>query len=175
MCKWGFSFWDGHEQKIPPLLSSFYDKKSAVHEALCDNMDTRTAMEEMRALVSQSNTYIASRKSAKLKPNRMLVESIAVYLTRVLKVSELSKAALLSWDGDGSSSKRERGKTDFPTSGKLLRLTRVVVQIFGAIEGSEPIGFPVGGQSQNIDVSTARLIIFLVGGNVYFSLVNVWF
>lgn len=50
-------------------------------------MDTRTAMEEMRVLVSQSNTYIANRKSAKLRPNRMLVESISVYLTNMLKVS----------------------------------------------------------------------------------------
>lgn len=69
------------------LLSSFYDRKSAVHEALCDNVDTRTTMEEMRVLVGQSNSYIASRKSAKLRPNRMLMESIAVYLTNMLKVS----------------------------------------------------------------------------------------
>lgn len=69
------------------LSSSFYDRKSAVHEALCDNVDTRTAMEEMRLLVSQSNSYIASRKNAKMRPNRMLVESIACYLTSILKVS----------------------------------------------------------------------------------------
>lgn len=69
------------------VLFSFYDRKSAVHEALCDNMDTRTAMEEMRVLVGQSNSYIASRKNAKLRPNRMLVESIAVYLTNMMKVS----------------------------------------------------------------------------------------
>ncbi|KAL3065955.1 hypothetical protein OYC64_015989 [Pagothenia borchgrevinki] len=92
------------------LNNSFYDRKSAVHEALCDNVDTRTAMEEMRVLVGQSNSYIASRKSAKLRPNRMLMESIAAYLTSILKV-------------------------------------------FGAIEGSEPIGFPVG-QSQNVDLET---------------------
>lgn len=66
---------------------SFYDRKSAVHEALCDNVDTRTAMEEMRVLVSQSNSYIAARKSAKLRPNRMLLESIAAYLTNMLKVN----------------------------------------------------------------------------------------
>lgn len=69
------------------LFSSFYDRKSAVHKALCDNIDTRTAMEEMRVLVGQSNSYIASRKSAKLRPNRLLVESIAVYLTNMLKVT----------------------------------------------------------------------------------------
>ncbi|KAK5874458.1 hypothetical protein PBY51_019402 [Eleginops maclovinus] len=92
------------------LNNSFYDRKSAVHEALCDNMDTRSAMEEMRVLVGQSNSYIASMKSTKLRPNRMLMESIAAYLTNMLKV-------------------------------------------FGAIEGSEPIGFPVG-QSQNVDLES---------------------
>ncbi|KAM4630223.1 cysteine--tRNA ligase, cytoplasmic [Polymixia lowei] len=93
------------------LNSCFYERKTAVHNALCDNIDTRAVMEEMRALVSQSNTYIASRKNAKLKPNRMLVESIAVYLTAMLKT-------------------------------------------FGAIEGSEPIGFPVGGKGQDIDLES---------------------
>ncbi|XP_042372708.1 cysteine--tRNA ligase, cytoplasmic-like, partial [Plectropomus leopardus] len=99
------------KNKVSIVSSSFYDRKSAVHEALCDNMDTRIAMEEMRQLVSQSNSYIASKKSAKLRPNRMLMESIAVYLTSMMK-------------------------------------------IFGAIEGSEPIGFPVGGQTQNIDLES---------------------
>uniref|UniRef100_A0A8C9YZ90 cysteine--tRNA ligase n=1 Tax=Sander lucioperca TaxID=283035 RepID=A0A8C9YZ90_SANLU len=99
-----FEKWEAAEVE---LNNSFYDRKSAVHEALCDNVDTRTAMEEMRVLVGLSNSYIASRKSAKLRPNRMLTESIAVYLTNMLK-------------------------------------------IFGAIEGSEPIGFPVGGQSQSL-------------------------
>ncbi|XP_028430778.1 cysteine--tRNA ligase, cytoplasmic isoform X2 [Perca flavescens] len=103
-----FEKWEAAEVE---LNNSFYDRKSAVHEALCDNVDTRTAMEEMRVLVGLSNSYIASRKSAKLRPNRMLTESIAVYLTTMMK-------------------------------------------IFGAIEGSEPIGFPVGGQSQSIDLES---------------------
>uniref|UniRef100_A0A7N6BK56 Cysteine--tRNA ligase, cytoplasmic n=1 Tax=Anabas testudineus TaxID=64144 RepID=A0A7N6BK56_ANATE len=107
-----FEKWEAAEVE---LNNSFYDRKSAVHEALCDNIDTRTAMEEMRVLVSHSNSYIASRKSAKLRPNRMLVESVAVYLTNMLK-------------------------------------------IFGAIEGSDPIGFPVGGQGQSVDVSLPTVV-----------------
>ncbi|XP_008308918.1 cysteine--tRNA ligase, cytoplasmic [Cynoglossus semilaevis] len=103
-----FEKWEDAEME---LNSSFYDRKSAVHKALCDNIDTRTAMEEMRVLVGQSNSYIASRKSAKLRPNRLLVESIAVYLTNMLK-------------------------------------------IFGAIEGSDPIGFPMGGQGQSVDLES---------------------
>ncbi|XP_040890540.1 cysteine--tRNA ligase, cytoplasmic isoform X2 [Toxotes jaculatrix] len=101
-----FEKWEAAEVE---LNNSFFDRKSAVHEALCDNMDTRTAMEEMRSLVSQSNSYISSRKNSKLRPNRMLVESIAAYLTNMLK-------------------------------------------IFGAIEGSDPVGFPMGGQGQSVDL-----------------------
>ncbi|XP_005947154.1 cysteine--tRNA ligase, cytoplasmic isoform X2 [Haplochromis burtoni] len=104
-----FEKWETAEVE---LNNSFCDRKSAVHEALCDNVDTRTAMEEMRTLVSQSNGYIASKKSAKLRPNRMLMESIAAYLTNMLK-------------------------------------------IFGAVEGSDPIGFPMGGQSQSVDLESA--------------------
>ncbi|XP_054625974.1 cysteine--tRNA ligase, cytoplasmic isoform X2 [Dunckerocampus dactyliophorus] len=103
-----FEKWEAAEVE---LNKGFYVSKSAVHEALCDNIDTRTAMEEMRQLVSQSNSYIGSKKNSKLRPNRMLMESIAVYLTNMLK-------------------------------------------IFGAIEGSESVGFPVGGQGQNVDIET---------------------
>uniref|UniRef100_A0A673K6H2 Cysteine--tRNA ligase, cytoplasmic n=1 Tax=Sinocyclocheilus rhinocerous TaxID=307959 RepID=A0A673K6H2_9TELE len=100
-----FEKWEAEEIE---LNKSFYVKKTSVHEALCDNIDTRSALEEMRALVGQSNTYMAARRSAKLPPNRMLLQSIALYLTDMLKT-------------------------------------------FGAIEGSEPIGFPVGGNGQNLE------------------------
>lgn len=68
-------------------LSSFYDRKAAVHQALCDNVDTRAAMEEMRVLVSQSNSYMASKKSSRTAPNRLLLEAVASYLSSMLKVS----------------------------------------------------------------------------------------
>ncbi|KAF0022362.1 hypothetical protein F2P81_025398 [Scophthalmus maximus] len=103
-----FEKWEAAEVE---LNTSFSDRKSAVHEALCDNVDTRAAMEEMRVLVNQSNSYIAGRKSAKLRPNRLLVESVAMYLTHMLK-------------------------------------------IFGAIEGSDPIGFPVGGTDRSVDLES---------------------
>ncbi|XP_035252736.1 cysteine--tRNA ligase, cytoplasmic-like [Anguilla anguilla] len=103
-----FEKWETAELE---LNRSFYERKAAVHEALCDNIDTRTALDEMRALVSQSNTYVASRKAGKLAPNRMLLKSVACYLTDMLKM-------------------------------------------FGAIEGSEPIGFPVGGNEQSADLES---------------------
>ncbi|KAE8605894.1 hypothetical protein XENTR_v10010505 [Xenopus tropicalis] len=93
------------------LNSCFYSKKAAVHEALCDNIDTRTVMEEMRSLVSQCNSYIASRKAAKQPPNRLLLRSVSSYLTAMLKV-------------------------------------------FGAIEGEEVIGFPIGGSDNSMNLES---------------------
>ncbi|XP_025771323.1 cysteine--tRNA ligase, cytoplasmic [Puma concolor] len=78
-----FEKWEDEESE---LNKSFYDKKTAVHEALCDNVDTRTVLEEMRALVGQCNLYMAARKAARRRPNRALLESIARYLTHMLKV-----------------------------------------------------------------------------------------
>uniref|UniRef100_A0A8C9UYH8 Cysteine--tRNA ligase, cytoplasmic n=1 Tax=Scleropages formosus TaxID=113540 RepID=A0A8C9UYH8_SCLFO len=103
-----FERWEEAEME---LNRSFYNQKAAVHAALRDNIDTRTALEELRVLVSQSNAYIAGRKNAKLAPNRMLLQSIALYLTDLLKT-------------------------------------------FGAIEGAEPIGFPVGTNGQNVDLES---------------------
>ncbi|XP_039592953.1 cysteine--tRNA ligase, cytoplasmic isoform X1 [Polypterus senegalus] len=106
-----FEKWEAPEIE---LNKSFYDKKASVHVALCDNIDTRSAMEEMRALVSQSNYYIAAKKNTKQNPNRMVLKSIATYLTDMLK-------------------------------------------IFGAISGTEPIGFPVGGSGETTDLEATVL------------------
>ncbi|XP_026992749.2 cysteine--tRNA ligase, cytoplasmic isoform X2 [Tachysurus fulvidraco] len=111
-----FEKWEAEEIE---LNKSFYEKKEGVHAALCDNMDTRTVLEEMRALVGQSNTYMAARKSAKLLPNRMLLQSIARYLTDMFKT-------------------------------------------FGAIEGTEPIGFPVGRNEQNVDLESTIMPYVMV-------------
>ncbi|XP_060715063.1 cysteine--tRNA ligase, cytoplasmic isoform X1 [Tachysurus vachellii] len=111
-----FEKWEAEEIE---LNKSFYEKKEGIHEALCDNMDTRTVLEEMRALVGQSNTYMAARKSAKLQPNRMLLQSIARYLTDMFR-------------------------------------------IFGAIEGTEPIGFPVGRNDRNVDLESTIMPYVMV-------------
>ncbi|XP_062051624.1 cysteine--tRNA ligase, cytoplasmic isoform X2 [Lepus europaeus] len=78
-----FEKWEEEEAE---LSHSFYDKKAAVHRALCDNVDTRTVMEELRALVSQCNLYMAARKAARRRPNRGLLQSVAQYLMHLLKI-----------------------------------------------------------------------------------------
>uniref|UniRef100_A0A8C4KBE7 Cysteine--tRNA ligase, cytoplasmic n=1 Tax=Dromaius novaehollandiae TaxID=8790 RepID=A0A8C4KBE7_DRONO len=103
-----FQKWENQEAE---LNKNFYDKKAAIHEALCDNIDTRSVLEEMRSLVSQSNSYIAAKKSSRQMPNRLLLENISSYLTQMLK-------------------------------------------IFGAIDHDDAIGFPVGGNSQHINIES---------------------
>ncbi|XP_017667941.1 cysteine--tRNA ligase, cytoplasmic isoform X1 [Pipra filicauda] len=103
-----FQKWEIQEAE---LNKNFYDKKAAIHESLCDNIDTRSVLEEMRSLVSQSNSYIAAKKSSREMPNRLLLENISSYLTQMLK-------------------------------------------IFGAIESDDALGFPVGGNSQNINIES---------------------
>uniref|UniRef100_A0A8B9BER9 Cysteine--tRNA ligase, cytoplasmic n=2 Tax=Anser TaxID=8842 RepID=A0A8B9BER9_9AVES len=78
-----FQKWENQEAE---LNKNFYDKKAAIHEALCDNIDTRSVLEEMRSLVSQSNSYIAAKKSSRQMPNRLLLENISSYLTQMLKI-----------------------------------------------------------------------------------------
>ncbi|XP_072128398.1 cysteine--tRNA ligase, cytoplasmic isoform X1 [Mobula birostris] len=102
------------EEKEVALNERFFEKKADVHRALCDNIDTRTVMEDLRALVSQCNTYIAVKKSNKELPNRMLLRTIATYLTEMLK-------------------------------------------IFGAIEGEETLGFPVGGDAKIFNLEATVL------------------
>ncbi|XP_069480252.1 cysteine--tRNA ligase, cytoplasmic isoform X2 [Ambystoma mexicanum] len=99
------------EQEETELNTCFYEKKSAIHEALCDNIDTRTVMEEMRSLVSQCNSYIAMKKTARQMPSRLLLKTISSYITQMLK-------------------------------------------IFGAMEDDELIGFPLGGNAQNVDLES---------------------
>ncbi|XP_076971507.1 cysteine--tRNA ligase, cytoplasmic [Tamandua tetradactyla] len=78
-----FEKWEVEEIE---LNKSFYDRQSAVHAALCDNVDTRTVLEEMRALVSQCNLYMAARRAARTTPSRSLLGSVASYLTHMLKI-----------------------------------------------------------------------------------------
>uniref|UniRef100_A0A4W3IEV2 Cysteine--tRNA ligase, cytoplasmic n=1 Tax=Callorhinchus milii TaxID=7868 RepID=A0A4W3IEV2_CALMI len=103
-----FEKWQQHELAVN---KGFGERKRAVHAALCDNVDTRTVLEELRGLITQCNTYIALEKSSKRLPNRLLLNRIATYITHMFKV-------------------------------------------FGAIEGEEPIGFPVGSASHSVNLET---------------------
>ncbi|XP_078457612.1 cysteine--tRNA ligase, cytoplasmic [Lampetra planeri] len=75
--------WEEAEMDLNKL---FYEKKASVHMALCDNIDTRVALEEMRALIGHCNTYIASVKGRKASPNKGLLKNVSLYLTQMFKI-----------------------------------------------------------------------------------------
>ena len=52
-----------------------------------DSIDTRTALEQVRELVTAANSYIANVRNAKRRPNRRLLENVALFITDLFKVN----------------------------------------------------------------------------------------
>ncbi|XP_013786012.1 cysteine--tRNA ligase, cytoplasmic-like isoform X1 [Limulus polyphemus] len=78
-----FQKWSEQEHQ---LNDKFYEKQAGVHESLCDNIDTRGALEHIRDLITASNVYIRDKKGDKELPNRLLLKNIASYITRLFKI-----------------------------------------------------------------------------------------
>ncbi|XP_046748618.1 cysteine--tRNA ligase, cytoplasmic [Diprion similis] len=74
-----FSKWNKAELE---LYKKFCTTKDSVHAALCDNIDTRSALDALRDIVAHSNIYM--RDSTGL--NNLLLRDIAVYITKILSV-----------------------------------------------------------------------------------------
>lgn len=66
------------------LQTKFNATQTQVHEALCDNIDTRTALDAVRDLVSSCNVYIRDNKCSKV--NSLLLRKIAMYITDLLNI-----------------------------------------------------------------------------------------
>ncbi|KAK2720875.1 hypothetical protein QYM36_004679 [Artemia franciscana] len=64
------------------LIATFRMKKEAVHAALCDNINTRSAIDTMQELVSDVYIYLEKQKV----PNREVLKSIAVFITHMFQV-----------------------------------------------------------------------------------------
>ncbi|XP_003743752.1 cysteine--tRNA ligase, cytoplasmic [Galendromus occidentalis] len=64
----------------------FQNSRQNVHSALCDNIDTRSALDALRESVSAANVYMREKKAAKTPLNAVLLRSIASYSTYILRV-----------------------------------------------------------------------------------------
>lgn len=64
------------------LNQKFCTAKDSVHNALCDNIDTRSALDAIRDLVSDCNVYMKQVK----QPNTLLLRDVAVYITKIFTV-----------------------------------------------------------------------------------------
>ncbi|KAI5703614.1 hypothetical protein M8J75_014033 [Diaphorina citri] len=62
------------------LSTRFIQTKNNVHAALCDNMDTRSALDSIRDCISQVNIYLRGT------PNQLLLRDIGAYVTKILTV-----------------------------------------------------------------------------------------
>lgn len=63
------------------LQKKFNNSKTAIHASLCDNIDTRSVLDNLRELVSSTNVYIKGEKL-----NRLLLKRIASYITDILYI-----------------------------------------------------------------------------------------
>ncbi|XP_059079587.1 cysteine--tRNA ligase, cytoplasmic-like isoform X1 [Tigriopus californicus] len=78
-----FQKWTDEEVELNKQLQTCSEE---VHKALCDNVDTRTALEAIRTLVTQVNSYMeryGKTPGGTLSVNRQLLKSCAVYITKI--------------------------------------------------------------------------------------------
>ncbi|KAJ3189151.1 hypothetical protein HDU85_002776 [Gaertneriomyces sp. JEL0708] len=75
----------GYRDAEKSLMATFTAKKRAIHDALCDSFNTPVAMNELRDLISQSNTYNQGQLKAKQQPNASVLGAIARYVTKLLR------------------------------------------------------------------------------------------
>lgn len=68
-------------QRDLELNNVFTLTKEAVHDALCDNLDTRSALDKIKECISKCNIYL---KNDDAKSH--LIKSISTYITKLLKI-----------------------------------------------------------------------------------------
>lgn len=92
------------------LSGKFIEARKAVHVALCDNIDTKSALDAIREVISHSNVYIRDNQ---LSANTQLLEEIAVYITDLLQIFGAIQAPKLAIGfpaisgGEGAGNKEE--------------------------------------------------------------------
>lgn len=64
----------------------YHSTISAVHTALCDNIDTKTACDEVRNLITSCNTYNQTTNKSGSFPNVLLLKNIALYVTKLFRI-----------------------------------------------------------------------------------------
>ncbi|KAK1121826.1 Cysteine--tRNA ligase, cytoplasmic [Melipona bicolor] len=64
------------------LNEKFYHARDLIHDALCDNIDTRSTLDAIRDLVTHCNIYVKEIK----QPNTLLLRDVAVYITKMFTI-----------------------------------------------------------------------------------------
>ena len=82
-----FQKWESAEES---LNEEFLKCTATVHQAMCDNIDTRTVLMSIKELVNIANAYILKQDEAKIKPNRALLKDVAAYMTKIFNILGLN-------------------------------------------------------------------------------------
>nr|CAG8571770.1 15961_t:CDS:10 [Entrophospora candida] len=83
------------------LINFLYEKQLSIDEALCDSFNTPNAMNEILELINKTNVYLSSGRK---KINMNVVETIAKFITKILRIFGLVENQSLDEIGFGSSS-----------------------------------------------------------------------
>lgn len=72
----------GANKEDRALLEQWKETERVVHEALLDNLDTPTALNQIMALVSYTNQYLLSG----LRPSATILSKVARYITKMFQI-----------------------------------------------------------------------------------------
>ena len=75
------------------LQADFEAAQARVHAALCDNINTRAALDVLADLVRSTNVYLAARPGGEPAPQPLLLRGVAAYVTRILGAFGLATGA----------------------------------------------------------------------------------
>jgi hypothetical protein len=126
------------------LLQKLFDAQHHVHLALCDNLDTPKVMSRLLTLINESNIYVAERNRDRMPLNTGLLQKIASYLTRILRVRRTRKSYCGPQISDFSSILTVCSKSHRFGVSSLW-------QICGVVEDrAPPIGLGGGGISSSL-------------------------
>nr|CAD7454614.1 unnamed protein product [Timema tahoe] len=78
-----FQKWTNNDQELYIKLRA---AKNSVHNALCDNVDTRTALDALRELIGNVNIYLRDKRVSGQEGNCILLRDIGTYVTWIFKV-----------------------------------------------------------------------------------------
>ncbi|XP_060523978.1 cysteine--tRNA ligase, cytoplasmic [Cylas formicarius] len=75
------SFFKWSNQELN-LNTKYIKAKENVHAALCDNIDTKTALEALKELITACNVYQKDQKSL----DKVLLQDVALYVMKILRI-----------------------------------------------------------------------------------------
>ncbi|CAG8434834.1 2436_t:CDS:10 [Funneliformis mosseae] len=91
------------------IINLLREKQTTIHEALCDSINTPSAMSELMELINRTNIYLSSGRN---NINANVLENIAKYVTRILKIFGVTENPAFEEIGFGISQQQNIGNME---------------------------------------------------------------